>query len=319
MSDPINTATAITTEAPVLDLPPKDTVNETAPINATTAATATGVNARGPKVTPIQRLSSVYNKAKQTVSSAVAEANKAINEKKTAKPTTTNKVADTADIAATAAHVSAAENTDPVQTTETATQDKKVGTSNIAFKDLLARVKGLTKPTPTHPTPGKSFLFKASTSNETAPPVPPKDNIKLNTTTNTNANPVIDQLKHNTTLLANYLIQKKKEFTKKSSPETHNEQHSTTPEVHDTTTVATTEGATTAPEGTATTSPLVRRITKLVHTATTTINKRKDQYTKKETHATETPAAAAATTETTATEPQVAVNTTVPAAATTVA
>lgn len=141
MSDPINTATAITTEAPVLDLPPKDTVNETAPINATTAATATGVNARGPKVTPIQRLSSVYNKAKQTVSSAVAEANKAINEKKTAKPTTTNKVADTADIAATAAHVSAAENTDPVQTTETATQDKKVGTSNIAFKDLLARVK----------------------------------------------------------------------------------------------------------------------------------------------------------------------------------
>lgn len=140
MSDPINTTTA-TTEAPVLDVPPKDTVNETAPVNTTTAATATGVNATGPKVTPIQRLSSVYNKAKQTVTDAVAEANKAINEKKTAKPTTTSEVAETPAVATTAAHVSVAETTDPVQTSETATQDKKVGTSNVAFKDLLARVK----------------------------------------------------------------------------------------------------------------------------------------------------------------------------------
>ena len=63
---------------------------------------------------------------------------------------------------------------------------------------------------------------------------------------------------------------------------------------------------------------MVRRITKLVHTATTTINKKKDQYTKKETHATETPAVAAAA-EATATEPEVAVNATAPAATTTVA
>ncbi|GAN08807.1 hypothetical protein MAM1_0224d08323 [Mucor ambiguus] len=188
MSDPANTTTAAVSasEAPVLEVPPKDTVTESAPVNhtTTTAATATGVNATGPKVTPVQRLSSVYKKAKQTVTDAVAEANKAINEKKAAKPATTATDADAdAAITSTAA--------DPVTTSQvpTTTQDKKVETSNIAFKDLLARVKGLARPTPTHPAPAE-----ASTSDENAPPIPPpKDNAHSNATTNTN--PVIDQFK----------------------------------------------------------------------------------------------------------------------------
>ena len=144
MSLPENTASNTATtasEAPVLQVPPKDTVTEPAPVNhtATTAATATGVNATGPKATPVQRLSSVYKKAKQTVTDAVAEANKAINEKKAAKPATT------ATDAAAAAAAAATTSVDPVTTTSVAapteTHDKKVGTSNVAFKDLLARVK----------------------------------------------------------------------------------------------------------------------------------------------------------------------------------
>lgn len=133
MSDPVNTTAS---EAPVLEVPPEDTVStEPAPVNhttTTTAATATGVNATGPKVTPVQRLSSVYKKAKQTVTDAVAEANKAITEKKAAKPATVDTDADAVATPAAAA----------TTTTTTAAQDKKVGgTSNIAFKDLLARVK----------------------------------------------------------------------------------------------------------------------------------------------------------------------------------
>ncbi|KAL7310365.1 hypothetical protein PS15m_009877 [Mucor circinelloides] len=294
MSDPVNTATD-TSEAPALQVPPKDSATETAPANhtASTAATATGVNATGPKVTPVQRLSSVYKKAKQTVTDAVAEANKAINEKKAAKPAATATEGATTDTDAVTAVTTTA---DPVATSQvpTATQGKKVGTSNIAFKDLLARVKGLARPTSTHPAPAE-----ASTSDETAPPVPPpKDNIKSNTTTNTN--PVMDQLKRNTTLLANYLVQKKKEFQQKSSHETQQNEHATstaaaataeaeavaTPEVHH-------DKDTTQGNNTAATSPLVRRITRLVHTATTTINKKKDQFTKKETHPTTAPATTA--------------------------
>jgi len=142
MSDPVNTTTD-TSEALVLQVPPKDSVTETAPVNhtASTAATATGVNATGPKVTPVQRLSSVYKKAKQTVTDAVAEANKAINEKKAAKPAAATTEGASTDADAVTAVTTA---TDPVATSQqapTATQDKKVGSSNIAFKDLLARVK----------------------------------------------------------------------------------------------------------------------------------------------------------------------------------
>ncbi|CAO3639659.1 unnamed protein product [Mucor fragilis] len=223
MSHPEDTATtANTSEAPVLQVSPKDTVTEPAPVNhtATTAATATGVNATGPKTTPVQRLSSVYKKAKQTVTDAVAEANKAINEKKVSKPATTT--ATDADAAAAAPAGAATTAEDPVTTTSeapTATHEKKVGTSSVAFKDLLARIKGLAKPTSTHPAPAE-----VSTSDETEPPVPPpKDNVHSNTTAN--ANPVIDQLKRNTTLLANYLVQKKKEFQKKSSHETQQNEH----------------------------------------------------------------------------------------------
>lgn len=141
MSDPVNTATD-TSEAPALQVPPKDSATETAPANhtASTAATATGVNATGPKVTPVQRLSSVYKKAKQTVTDAVAEANKAINEKKATKPAAAATEGATTDTDAVTAVTTTA---DPVATSQvpTATQGKKVGTSNIAFKDLLARVK----------------------------------------------------------------------------------------------------------------------------------------------------------------------------------
>lgn len=48
----------------------------------------------------------------------------------------------------------------------------------------------------------------------------------------------MDQLKRNATLLTNYLVQKKKEFQKKSSHETQQNEHATstaaaaTPEVH---------------------------------------------------------------------------------------
>lgn len=145
MSHPEDTATtANTSEAPVLQVSPKDTVTEPAPVNhtATTAATATGVNATGPKTTPVQRLSSVYKKAKQTVTDAVAEANKAINEKKVSKPATTT--ATDADAAAAAPAGAATTAEDPVTTTSeapTATHEKKVGTSSVAFKDLLARIK----------------------------------------------------------------------------------------------------------------------------------------------------------------------------------
>jgi phenylalanyl-tRNA synthetase alpha subunit len=114
------------TIAPVIETPPKDqTLTETpvqsAPVNATTTAIATGVNATGPKVTPVQRLSSVYKKAKQTVTEAVTEAQKALHEKKSTQTNEATTEREAADV-----------------TTETAAE-KKVASGPL--KDLLDRVK----------------------------------------------------------------------------------------------------------------------------------------------------------------------------------
>lgn len=128
------------TAAPVLEVPPKDetpaTINveehqatNEAPVNIETAATTTPSAA---KVTPVQRLNSVFNKAKQTFTDVYSEAQKAINEKKTtitAATTSTPAAADAPDVQAV---------------TTTTPTDKKVGATAAAtatFKDILNRVK----------------------------------------------------------------------------------------------------------------------------------------------------------------------------------
>jgi hypothetical protein len=127
------------TTAPVIEVPPKDeTIAETpaqsAPVNTTTAATATGVNATGPKVTPVQRLNSVYKKAKQTVTEAVTEAQKALNEKKPAQASANTTSNDTT----TAIEP---ENETSVTATSTTTEKKAASGLNTTLKDLLNRVK----------------------------------------------------------------------------------------------------------------------------------------------------------------------------------
>jgi hypothetical protein len=62
-----------------------------------------------------------------------------------------------------------------------------------------------------------------ATDESTAPVPPPKDNVKSSAS---NTNPILDQLKRNSTLLSNYFLQKKKEFTEKRSSETNNNEQS---------------------------------------------------------------------------------------------
>ncbi len=73
------------------------------------------------------------------------------------------------------------------------------------------------------------------TTGEGVPSPPPKDNVKPTThATTSNGSPVVDQLKRNATLLATYILQKKKEFTENKAPENNGQSTSTTtPEVHD--------------------------------------------------------------------------------------
>lgn len=121
------------TALPVIEVPPKDEIStQSAPVNTTTAATATGVNAAGPKVTPVQRLSTVYRKAKQTMTDAVTEAQKALNEKKHTQSSANAPTTGT----------DAARETSNVAIESTAPAEKKTANGfNTTFKDLLNRVK----------------------------------------------------------------------------------------------------------------------------------------------------------------------------------
>ncbi|KAG2233102.1 hypothetical protein INT48_005846 [Thamnidium elegans] len=247
MSTPVETNTA----APVIEVPSKDetpaviNVDDHAVNTETTTApvTAREPTAAATKVTPAQRLNSVFTKARQTVTDAVSDAQKAINERKANNPATTTTTTTTTTTAAAPTDTTT---TEAVVNSAPEPTDKKVGGPNNTFKGILNRVKGL-KPATTHPTVAG------------APVPPPKDNIKAAET-----NPVLEQFKRNTTLLSNYLLQKKKEFTEKKSSDI-NQQQTTTPELHsETEDKPTTNG-----------SPLVRRITQLVHSATASINKKK--------------------------------------------
>lgn len=146
----MSTAVETTTMAsePVIEVPPKNqtpaiinvddsTINTeeaTTPIInqvSTTEVPATEAHATV-KVSPTQRLSSVFAKAKQTVTVAVSDAQKAINERKAH-----HNAAPTATTTNTTGEVSEA----PNNTDATLPTDKKEGKPNQTFKDILNRVK----------------------------------------------------------------------------------------------------------------------------------------------------------------------------------
>ncbi|GAA5804697.1 hypothetical protein HPULCUR_010200 [Helicostylum pulchrum] len=268
MSTPVETNIAAAT-APVIEVPPKDETPAVINVDDHVVHTETVTTTREPtaattKVTPAQRLSSVFTKARQTVTDAVSDAQKALNERKA-----NNQAATTATATATATTPAPAPAPAPTPadtttaTTEavvnSAPEDKKVGGPNNTFKGILNRVKGLKPATNTHPTVAEAAV---STEDTTAPVPPPKDSTK-------ETNPVFEQFKRNTTLLSNYLLQKKKGFTEKKSSDTNQQQTTTTPELHS-------ETGDNKPPPTNGSSPLVRRITQLVQNATASINKKKN-------------------------------------------
>ncbi|GAA5813587.1 hypothetical protein MFLAVUS_007070 [Mucor flavus] len=276
MSTPIETNTAT---APVIEVPPKDETPAVINVDdhvVNTETTTAPVTTREPttttKVTPAQRLNSVFTKARQTVTDAVSDAQKALSERKTNNQATTTTAATTTTTTTAAAVPTDATTitTGAVVNSAPEVTDKKAGGPNNTFKGILNRVKGLkpatTTTTTTHPTVAEPVTEQTTTTNEggEAPVPPPKDNAKANET-----NPVLEQFKRNTTLLSNYLLQKKKEFTEKKSSDTNQQQQNTTasPELHSETV--------TGDKPTTNTSPLVRRITQLVHNATASINKKK--------------------------------------------
>lgn len=123
----INTA-SVNTEVPFHhETPADDTTQEHHATDSTggvpnTAATTTENKPVAVKVTPIQRINTVYNKAKQTLNEVISDAQKNVNEKN-ATTTATETVGQSATTADTAPHV-----------------DKKVGTHNT-WKDILNRAK----------------------------------------------------------------------------------------------------------------------------------------------------------------------------------
>lgn len=256
------------------EVPPKDETTAPATINVEeqhqeATAPVTTDDATTTKVTPVQRINSVLNKAKKTLTDVYSDAQKAITEKKT--PTA---AADAPQVEEAAA---------PTTTNKTTTDNKNLGaTATAAFKDIFNRLKvnkalinqivqierliyvylscrglsllllpqeqlQLVSLLLLHTKQQDLFFFtniskillepaveQEAGEGEEAPAPPPKDSHNKSTTTN----PVVDQLKRNTTLLSNYILQKKKEFTEKksSASSTDNEQQqqaAATPEVHD--------------------------------------------------------------------------------------
>jgi hypothetical protein len=135
-------AEATTTTAPIANVPVTDVTASTAAINvedhstinnATTAAaptttTTTTVANPNVKVTPIQRINSLYNKAKLSFNEVLTDAHKAVNEKNT---TTTSTAAATETATATEANPPVPQN---------AHAERKVGGPN-SFRDIINRVK----------------------------------------------------------------------------------------------------------------------------------------------------------------------------------
>lgn len=123
------TTTTTTTTNPVVNAPHNDTTVAPAvidtiedhPVNNTTTTAASNPNA---KVTPIQRINSLYNKAKHSFNEVLTDAQRAVNEKSNAQSTTT------------------AEATTNEAPHNNNIAEKKVGASNNAsFKDILNRIK----------------------------------------------------------------------------------------------------------------------------------------------------------------------------------
>lgn len=126
-----------TTAAPAIEVPPKNEtpaiINvEDHPVNTETTTPVITDAPAAVKVTPTQRLNSVFIKAKQTVTDVVSEAQKALNERKTNATT----AATTADVAPTTTTTSTAPD---AVTSDIA--NKKEGGPNYTFKDILNRVK----------------------------------------------------------------------------------------------------------------------------------------------------------------------------------
>lgn len=142
MSTPIETNTAT---APVIEVPPKDespavinvddhvvnTETTTAPVTTTT------------KVTPAQRLNSVFTKARQTVTDAVSDAQKALNERKTINQATatTATTATTTTVAAAVPSGTTTTTTEAIVNSAPEATDKKAGGPNNTFKGILNRFK----------------------------------------------------------------------------------------------------------------------------------------------------------------------------------
>lgn len=129
------------TVSPVIEAPPRiDSpavidVDEP-PVNTTfTITSAPATAAAAAKPTPLQRLNSVFVKAKQTVTDVVSDAQKVLNERKinatnaAATPEVTLPNTTTADFSPTT--------TNPVDVTS----NKKEGKPNRTFKDILNHVK----------------------------------------------------------------------------------------------------------------------------------------------------------------------------------
>ncbi|KAI9358397.1 hypothetical protein BD770DRAFT_443104 [Pilaira anomala] len=266
---------AITT--PVLPVPLKDEINPASaaviqvdghPVNTETTQAQEHITIT--RVTLVQHLSSVFNKAKQSMTDAVSDAQKAINERNTHKKSTDVANATTTD----SANSTNIDTSTPVTTssngnvTKSETTGKNPGGGpNNAIKGILNRVKGLKTAHVSVAEP--TSVTEETTRNEGAPIPPPKDHAKPIETTTPTTNPVLDQFKRNTALLTKFLLQKKKDFTERKSSDA-NQQETGTPELHS-------ETGTNKP--TSNGSPLARRITQLVNNATASKNKKKDTET----------------------------------------
>lgn len=140
---------AITT--PVPPVPLKDEINPASaaviqvddhPVNTETIQAQEHITIM--RVTPVHRLSSVFNKAKQSMTDAVSDAQKAINERNTHKKSTDVANATTTD----SANSTNIDTSTPVTTvshgdatTSETTGKNPGGGPNNAFKGILNRVK----------------------------------------------------------------------------------------------------------------------------------------------------------------------------------